>query len=190
MLTSCSWKLYFTLLRCQHNAFCRNRYKSWTDLLPTKGTEVWVRGAQERGGWQRKMWCFWKPTQGTTRIPSRCLLSLDHISRNTSNGHHCRSGTRVSSRTVPMESSLQPPLWKSTASVSQVAMPGTSATTSSELSTRMAMATLTSESSCLPLTSHQVGQLKRNWIGHSGKEDTQSYFSRILYHIFSTNKWS
>ena len=74
----------------------------------------------------------------------------------------CRSGTGVSSRTALMENSALQPLSRSTASVSRVAMPGTSATTSSGPSTRMETATLTSKNSYLLSASHQVDLLKRS----------------------------
>ena len=77
-------------------------------------------------------------------------------------GDNCRSGTRVSSRIAPTGSSALQPLSRSTASVSQAAMPGTSATTSSGPSTLMETATLTSKSSCWLSASPQVDLRKRS----------------------------
>merc|ERR1711879_499959 len=90
-----------------------------------------------------------------------------------------------------MENSPQQPLSRSTASVSQVAMPRTSAITSSGLSTLMETATLTSESFSLLLTSLQVEQQKKlGWAFSMYDQDGNCWIdllemTRIVKSIYS-----
>ena len=91
-------------------------------------SESWVRVDRGRKDLRKMMWRSWRRIQIMTKTRSRCS-NLKGWLIPTNDTTFSRSGTKVSYRTAQTGNSVRQPLWRSTANVSQVAMPETFATT-------------------------------------------------------------
>ena len=91
-------------------------------------SESWVRVDRGRKDLRKTMWRSWRRIQIMTKTRSRSS-NLKGWLIPTNDTTFTRSGTRALYRTAQTGNSVRQPLWRSTANVSQVAMPETFATT-------------------------------------------------------------